>query len=98
VIIDGHIFEVRDWSVSGFSLYGLDRMPEPPAPGLKVSGAFGLSAHIDFPHRFTAVVCELRSEANIVAFEFVDLMAGGYAALQAWSQPQKAWLDPQPGR
>ena len=82
VEIDGQVFQIKDWSMSGFAIYELDRFGPGLRIGSDIEGRFGRSDDGAPTYPFSATVADVRERENVAAFEFTELFAESFTALE----------------
>lgn len=85
--INDRVYEVRDWSASGFSLFEADETLAGLAPGEEFHGRFGLSVNREMPFSFSAQVAEIDPARRRYAFSFTRIPLSSFEALQAFGYP-----------
>ena len=73
-------FSVKDWSLKGFAVHGLDRMRPALSRGDKIGGYYGMGDD-NVVFKFLASVTRIDQDNNLIAFDFVDLMPESRALL-----------------
>ncbi|MEM1398702.1 MAG: hypothetical protein AAGF58_02420 [Pseudomonadota bacterium] len=73
-------FSVKDWSLKGFAIHGLDRLNPILAHGDRVGGYYGMGDE-NVVFKFLASVTRVDPDNNLIAFDFVDLMPESRALL-----------------
>lgn len=82
VEIGGQVFQIKDWSMSGFAIYELDRIGKGLRIGTEIEGCFGRSDEGPPSYPFGATVADIRDRENVAAFEFTELFAESFTALE----------------
>lgn len=99
VEFNGQVFQVKDWSLSGFAIYELDRIGTRLQVGHEIEGTFSRPDEGAPSFPFCAAVADVRERENVAAFEFTELFAASYTALETLvvaaqaeqpSEPQEA--------
>ena len=83
VEFSGQVYQVKDWSLSGFAIYELDRLGQSLHIGHDVEGYFSRCDEGAPRYPFSATVADIREKDNLAAFEFTELFAASYTALEA---------------
>ena len=73
-------FKVKDWSIKGFAVHGLDQVQADLSPGDKIGGYYGMGDD-NIVFKFLASVTRVDEAENVIAFDFVDLMPESRALL-----------------
>ncbi|MEM1401202.1 MAG: hypothetical protein AAGF58_15050 [Pseudomonadota bacterium] len=82
VEFDGVVYQVKDWSLSGFAIFELDRVGQRLHIGHEIEGRFSRSDEGSPSFPFCASVVDVRERENLAAFEFTELFAASYTALE----------------
>lgn len=82
VEFNGQIFQVKDWSLSGFAIFELDRLGTSLRVGHEIEGTFSRPDEGAPAYPFCAAVADIRERENVAAFEFTELFAASYTALE----------------
>ncbi len=98
VEFNGLVFQVKDWSLSGFAVYELDRIGTRLQVGHEIEGTFSRPDEGAPTFPFCAAVADVRERENVAAFEFTELFAASYTALEALvmaAQAEQVTEEPQ---
>lgn len=81
--IAGQLFQAKDWSITGFAICDLERIGKGLHVGSDIEGRFGWSGTGTPSLPFSATIADMRRGEDVAAFEFTELFAGSFAALEA---------------